>query len=83
MDPVEPPPTGKNGQKIFVPVGKNTSTPLGNCPIILSQLEMDWKELHSKTIPTEIFELETIESMSQLESHEICIPTEGKVPPGH
>ena len=53
------------GQKI-VSSGKNPKilTPLGNCPKILSPFEIEWKELHSKTISTRIFELETIDFLS-------------------
>ena len=57
IEPVDPPcRTGKNGKKL-VPVEKSPkiSTSLGNCLIILSTFEIEWKKLHSKTIPTGIF----------------------------
>ena len=54
---------GKIGLKI-VHAGKNI--PLGNYPINLSPLEIEWKKLHSKTILMEIFGLETKDFFSPL-----------------
>ena len=40
------------------------SSPLGYCPMILFPWEIEWKKLHSKTIPTGTFELKTIDFLS-------------------
>ena len=68
-DPIDSPPHSKIWPKKSSPVEvkySKISTPLGNYPIILSAFEIEWKKLHSKTLPVGIFELQTIDFLSPL-----------------
>ena len=58
---------------------KDRRAPMGNCPTVLSPSAIEWKKLHSKTIPTEIFQAGNKRFSIPIGiSIEIFIPTEEK-----